>query len=222
MIAKALRLIAGILLLPVVIGYSIAFAEQLLTVRRADSAELLFLLGVTAYLAFHVLVAAPNRAYVFGHELTHAAAAWISGGKVKGFKVGASKGSVTTNKITAFISLAPYLIPVYAILWTLGFSLAGLFWSTGRWVPVFLFGLGATLTFHLVFTVNVLKLKQSDLEVVGPILALVLIVLANVTLVAGVMSLVTPEVRFSPYLANGFHHTQEIYRAICAQLFVLR
>lgn len=204
MLAKGLRLLAGIALIPVVIGYSAAFAEQLLQVKRIDSAEVIFLLGVTAYLAFHALITAPSRAYVLGHELTHAAATWVSGGAVKG---------------TAFIALAPHMIPVYALLWTAAYGAAGLFWDVRSWLKLFLFGLGVTLTFHLVFTVNVLKEKQSDLEVMGPLLALGIIVLANVTLVSGVLSMVIPDVRFGPYLAGGFQRTQEIYQAIATQLF---
>lgn len=219
MLATIVRWILGILLLPTDLGFAVAFAGQLAQIRRVDSAPLLFLLGVTGYLAFHVLIAAPNRAYVFGHELTHAAAAWVSGGQVKGFKVGANKGSVATNKITAFIALAPYFIPVYAVLWAAGYGVASFFWDVRPWGGLFFFGLGATLTFHLVFTVNVLKIKQSDIQLVGPVLALALIVLANLTVIAGVMALLAPEARFGSYLAQGFQHSKQFYQAIIGQLF---
>ncbi|MBI3318024.1 MAG: M50 family metallopeptidase [Candidatus Omnitrophica bacterium] len=221
MIAKALRLAAGILLLPVDLAYGIAFYRQMAAIQRLQAPEVSLLLGVTGYLAFHVLVAAPTRAYVFGHELTHAAAAWLSGGQVKGFKVGAKKGSVTTNRVTAFIALAPYLIPVFSLIWALLWAAAGFFWNTGRVSSWFFVGLGATLAFHLVFTVNVLKEKQSDLEGVGPLLALGLILWANLTLVVGVIGLMVPEVHFVPYLTDGFHRAQGLYQAIFHQLFSL-
>lgn len=219
MLAKTLRLLLGVLLIPVLMGYARAFAQMLFAIQQIRTPEMVFLLGMTGYLAFHVLVASPSRAYVFGHELTHAVAAWVSGGKVKSFKVGANKGSVVTNKISAFIALSPYLIPVYAVLWAFGYGLAGLFWNMKPYGNLFFFGLGATLTFHLVFTVNVLKEKQSDLDFLGPVLALAVIAWANVTLVAAVLSLVVPEVRFLSYFTGGFQEACALYRGIFLQLF---
>jgi len=219
MLAKAVRIFLGLLLIPVEIGYALSFSEQLMAIRQMQASGLYFLLGVTAYLAFHVLVAAPMKLYVFGHELIHAAAAWISGGKVKGFKVNAKSGSVTTDRLTAFVALAPYLVPVYAILWSVGFGLAGLFGKTASWIWLFFFGLGVWLTFHLAFTVIVLKQKQPDLEVVGPLLALGLIFLGNLTLVLGTMNWVVPEIQFRSYLSEGLRHSWAVYRAIFTQLF---
>ena len=219
MIAKAIRWAAGILVFPVCVGYSISFYDHLLGARRIGGPEIALLLGITAYLAIHVLLGAPTRAYVFGHKLTHATAAWVSGGQVKGMKVGAKKGSVTTNKITAFIALAPYLIPVYGILVALAYGIAGLFTDVRPWIHGFFFGLGAALAFHLVFTVEALKQKQSDLEVLGPLLSLAVIFWANVTLVIGVMNLVVPEIQFSAYLADGFSRSRDLYVTLYRQFF---
>ncbi len=219
MFGRILRLLLGILLIPVDIGYAVAFSDHLMTVRQVRSSEMAFLLGITGYLAFHALVAAPTRAYVFGHELMHAAAAWATGGKVKSFKAGAKKGSVTTDKVTTLTALAPYLVPVYAVLWGLLYGAAGLFWDTSGWAWTFFFVLGAMLAFHLVFTVTALKQKQSDLEVAGPVLSLGLIFWVNITLVLGTMALIIPEVRFISYLTDGFRYTQHVYQAIITQLF---
>lgn len=218
-IAKAIRWILGLLALPICVGYSLSFYDHLLGARRVGGPEISLLLGITAYLAVHVLLGAPTRAYVFGHELTHATAAWMSGGQVKGMKVGAKKGSVALNKITAFIALAPYLIPVYGILVALAYGIAGLFTDVRPWIHWFFFGLGAALVFHLVFTVEALKQKQSDLEVLGPLLSLVVIFWANVTLVIGVMNLVVPEIQFVAYLTDGFARSRELYLALYRQLF---
>jgi len=219
MIAKIVRALFGILLIPAAIGYSFAFYEQLLSPRRVGQPEVALLLGITAYLAIHVLFGAPNRAYVFGHELTHATATWVSGGEVKGFKAGAKKGAVVTNKITGFIALAPYMIPVYAILVALAYGIAGFFWDVRPWIHGFLFGLGASLAFHLVFTVEALKQKQTDLDVLGPVLSLGIIYFANISFVIGIMSLVAPEVHFWNYLTSGWHGSLDLYRRIFTQLF---
>lgn len=219
MLGRILRFSGGILLLPLCIGYSVSFYEQLMVPRRLDQPEVSLLLGITAYLAVHVFFGAPTRAYVFGHELTHATATWISGGQVKGFKASAKKGAVVTNKVTGFIALAPYMIPVYAVLVALVYGAVGLFRDMRPGIHGFLFGLGASLAFHLVFTVESLKQKQPDLEVLGPLLSLGIIFCANLTCVIGVMSLVVREVGFVPYLTAGFQHSADLYRGIFTQLF---
>lgn len=219
MIGKVVRLTAGISALPICVGYSSSFYNHLLAMRRVDGPEISILLGITAYLAFHALIGAPTRAYVFGHELTHATAAWMTGGQVKGMKVGPRQGSVTTNKITEFVALAPYLIPVYGILIALAYGIAGFFVDVRSWIHGFFFGLGAALAFHLVFTVEALKQKQSDLEVLGPVLSLAIIFWTQVTLVVGVMSLVVPEVRFWHYLTDGLDRSRDLYIALYRQLF---
>ncbi len=220
MILRLLRLSFGILLLPVVFGYAVAFYEQLVAIHEVKDPHLALLFGMTSYLGFHLLIMAPTRLYIFGHELMHTIATWISGGKVKGFKVGKKKGSVKTDRVNPVIALAPYVVPVYSILLGLLYGIAGFFWDTSPWTWWFLFVLGLTLTFHLVFTIVVLREEQTDLHVVGPLLSLVLIVWFNMTLVIGAVSLVIPEVHFGSYLMKGFDQTQAVYQEIFYQLFV--
>lgn len=220
MLGKILRLTLGVLFIPVGIGYSLAFYEVLTKVRQIRGPELAILLGITAYLAFHAVVKQPTRAYVFGHELMHAAAAWVTGGEVKGFKVGARSGAVRTGKVTGVTALAPYAVPTYTLLWVLLYGLFSLFHDASPWARWFFFGIGFTLAFHLVFTVNVLKSKQSDLDVLGPLLSLMIIYGVNLALVVGVMSLVIPEVRFGAYLADGFRRTLALWDLAARQLFV--
>ena len=219
MLARVLRTCFGLLLIPACAGYSFAFYEQLMLPRRVGQPEVALLLGITGYLVLHVFLGAPKRAYVFGHELTHATAAWVSGGQVKGFKVGSNKGSVVTNKVTGFIALAPYMIPVYSILVALAYGIAGFFWDVRPYVSWFLFGLGASLAFHLVFTVEALKQKQTDLDVLGPVLSVGLIYWANITCVIGILSLVSPEVRFGDYMTGGWHAGLDLYRGIFTKIF---
>jgi hypothetical protein len=166
-----------------------------------------------------VLVGAPTRAYVLGHELMHATAAWVSGGKVKAIKVGKKSGHVKTDKVTGFIALAPYLVPVYAILWAILFGAASLFWNMKPWSSLFFLILGSALTFHLAFTVIALKEKQTDLDVLGPLASMNLILLGNITFTVGVIALMIPEVKFLDYLSGGCLYTKEITLSVLNQLF---
>ncbi|MCM8811493.1 MAG: M50 family metallopeptidase [Candidatus Omnitrophica bacterium] len=220
MIASISRTVLGVLLLPALAGFAFSFYEQLLAIHQVRKPELLFLFGITIYLAFHVLVTAPNRAYVFGHEMMHAVAAWLTGGQVKGFKAGSKKGAVTTNKVTGVVALAPYLVPVYAILWALVYVIVGLFEDVEFLSGLFYLGLGAALTFHLVYTVLSLKQKQTDLEVLGPLISLNFILWGNISFVILVIALMAPEVGFWNYIKGGFLHAGEFYKLIFHQLFM--
>ena len=120
-------------------------------------------------------------AYVFGHELTHAAAAWGFGARVTGLKVAEDGGHVDLSRTNAVIALAPYCAPVYTMLVVLGYRL--LLWlkpgAGGR--AVFLALMGATLSFHLLKTSeSIWNARQPDLAAAGGLVfSLAWIVLCN-------------------------------------------
>ena len=58
----------------------------------------------------------PVWTYVLGHEFTHAIATMLCGGRVKGMKVGSDGGHVYVTRDNFFVTLAPYFIPIYAIM----------------------------------------------------------------------------------------------------------
>jgi hypothetical protein len=127
--------------------------------------------------------AVSTRAYVLGHEVTHALAAWAMGGKVHGIHVGESGGHVDLSHSNAFIALAPYCFPIYSLLVVVGYRL--LLWiapgagHSGQ--ELFLLLMGATLSFHLLKTFESLwDRKQPDLAAAGgAVFSLAWIALAN-------------------------------------------
>lgn len=124
-----------------------------------------------------------SRVYVFGHELTHALAAWSMGGKVHGFHVGETGGHVDLSESNAFIALAPYCLPLYTAgvvgAWRL------LLWlrpeaADGSGPALFLVLVGGTLAFHVLQTLGALSHKQPDVKAAGGALfSLTTIALAN-------------------------------------------
>lgn len=112
-----------------------------------------------------------RRLYVFGHEFTHAAAAWGSGAKVLGFKAGEHSGHVDLSHSNALVALAPYCIPIYALLAVLGWRLV-LIARPGADVPGFFpFLMGLTLAFHLIATLDALwDARQPDLKDAGGVI----------------------------------------------------
>ena len=151
--------------------------------------------------------------YVFGHELTHALAAWMSGAKVHAFKAGAEGGHVDLSSSNAFIALAPYCLPVYTV--AVIFSYRAVLWLKPALAgeSVFLLLIGLTLAFHALYTVECLwDLRQPDLAAAGGLVfSLALILLANAAalllllkaLFPGLVAL-TPHLEFTWKMTAGF------------------
>lgn len=135
-----------------------------------------------------------RRLYIFGHELTHAMAAWSLGAEVRGFHVGEEGGHVDLNESNFIIALAPYCVPLYTLLVILGYRLL-LWWRPeGSFPEAFLLLMGATVAFHLLLTFECLwDRRQPDLAAAGgKVFSLALIGLANGALVTVLLKALFP------------------------------
>jgi hypothetical protein len=156
-----------------------------------------FGLGLLAWIfMFGLAGIRPVRLYVFGHELSHALVALIHGGKIYGMRFSAQGGYLETNKTNTWISLAPYLIPFYALVVMLVFGVAALFADlhTAHLIPLFghqfpfkfdrLFYicLGLAWAFHITYTILALRAEQSDLTRNGEFFSVMLIAVINAVL----------------------------------------
>lgn len=207
---------------PFLISVSYALYDGLGKIYSLDENQRYFIWGVAVYLLVHIVLFKPNFLYIFGHELTHAFATFLSFGKVKSFKVSKKGGEVKTTKANIFINLAPYFFPTYAILLSLAWVIARKFWQVDDLIYGFLFLLGFSLMFHFVMTVEFLKTKQPDLIKSGYLFSLALIYLANISISAFIMSFVFPEVSFKSYLNISYAVAKDIYTLIFNQLFSIR
>ena len=156
-----------------------------------------FGLGLLAWGALFFLARLrPTKLYVFGHELSHAIAAKCVGAKIYDWDFSATGGYVETNKSNTWISLAPYLLPIYALAVMAGFGVIGLFWNldtpltlnllgTQVSIPLhrpFYIALGLSWAFHVTYTLITLRAEQSDLTRNGEYFSIMLIVVINALL----------------------------------------
>jgi hypothetical protein len=138
-----------------------------------------FGIGFLAWLVIYGFLPRTMWLYVLGHEFTHALAAMLVGGKISQFKVSSKGGHVVTDRVNWWITLAPYFVPLYALVW-MGLWLSVDFWYPLKaWQPVLYFGLGALWCFHLTFTVSMFHLRQTDLSSQGIVFSAVIILLIN-------------------------------------------
>ena len=162
------------------------------------------LVGAATYLLLHFLFRKPMTAYVFGHELTHAAAALLSGYKVKSLYVSEKGGEVELSDSNVFVALAPYCVPLYTLLVLLAYGLVRQYAalpSPPLWVG---FGIGLTLTFHGALTIHSLRQGQPDLRHGGTFFSLVMIVFSNGLALALVLkTLFSSHVHLTEFFLHG-------------------
>lgn len=134
-----------------------------------------------------------ERAYVFAHEFTHAAAAWLHGAKVFAFVIKSDSGHVDLSRMNAFIALAPYWIPLYALAVVLLYRVLSWGASWPHAEQAFLAAMGAALAFHFCHTARALwSTHQTDLDHLGLTLSLSLIALLNAAVLLGALKCLFP------------------------------
>jgi len=136
----------------------------------------------------YLLLPRPRGIYVLGHELSHALAVWFSGGKVHSLQVAEKGGRVVSNRTSAWITLAPYIVPLYPLIAGVLWLAALQIWTVLSGYQLLFLGLwGVTWGYHYAFTIDLLRTKQPDFLVYGRIFSLTLIALANLLLAMGLV-----------------------------------
>ncbi len=176
------RLLVGLLILPLSAALSWAAAKALAGVAMGAAAAAPFVAGIgLTTVAFlmgrHVVdpegpfgwaMRGARWFYVLGHELTHALAAWTSGGEVFAIHVEESGGHVDLSHSSAFVALAPYCVPFHAIAVVAGYRVLLWLKPEAQAEVVFLLLMGGALAFHALMTWETLtQVKQPDLEAAG-------------------------------------------------------
>lgn len=185
--AGFLRLILGILLLPAAWGMARALVDAIVIaagVEGALSVESLSLLGgIAAFALVWAALPHPVRTYVFGHELTHALWGIFFGARPSKIKISANGGSVMLTKENFLITLAPYFFPFYTFLVVIAALVTSAFLRPLPFLPLWLFLVGFTWAFHVLFTLETLTRRQPDVKLYGRVFSWTFIFLANVAII---------------------------------------
>jgi len=186
---RLLKFLAALLLIPACVGLTLGVQEHFLAAWPKVNLALYgpgallkwFLAGAAVFTVLAILLWRPVTLYVFSHELVHALAAWLCLGKVSNLAASTNGGQVSTSKSNTFIRLAPYCVPLYALL-TAGLYLALDAWwrPLGAYLRWLACALGFFYAFHLGFTLWSLRRSQPDLKPDGWLFSLVLIYIGNV------------------------------------------
>jgi len=165
----------------------------------------------------------PLRAYVFGHELTHAIWVWMWGGKVSRFEVSRDGGYIVTDTHNFWIALAPYFYPLYSLALIVLYGVASLFYDLPHLGATFLLMtplqwlfllLGASWAFHLSFTLWMIPKGQSDLSSHGNFFSLVIIYLMNLLVLALFLIVAAPEISFASFGRELWANAEDLSAAV--------
>ena len=126
------------------------------------------------------------------NELTHAMWGVAFGARPSKLRVSGSGGSVNLTKTNMLITLAPYFFPFYTFV-VVAAALATLaFVRPLPFLPLWMFMIGFTWAFHVLFTIETLSREQPDVQLYGRVFSWVFIFLANAALVLAWLAAATP------------------------------
>ena len=193
--ANFLRLLTGLALLPACWGVARAFLDSVLAAAGATglSVETLSLLGgIAAFALAWAALSHPVKAYVLGHELTHALWGLLFFARPSDLTVGAAGGSVKLSKTNLLITLAPYFFPFYTFVVIVCALVTAAFLRPLPCLPLWLFLIGFTWAFHVLFTLETLGQRQPDVKAYGRVFSWTFIFLVNVAIVLVWLAAMTP------------------------------
>jgi len=194
---RALRILAGLLLMPVCVAATKTLLALLVSIHPRNAGGWPFpawalVGGFLAWLLVYFTLPRPVRGYVLSHELTHALCAYVMGARVYRIRIGTDKGSVTLSKSNALIALAPYFFPFYTVLVIVAYYLLGIFHDLQAYLSLWLALVGFTWGFHFTFTLASLMQHQSDIREHGYLFSYALIYALNMLGICGWIVAVSP------------------------------
>lgn len=193
--AAFLRLLLGLCLLPLCWAFLRVFLDAVAEAGAVEgfSAEVVALLGgIAAFSLCWASISRPVRAYVLGHELTHALWGLLFGARPSDIKVGPTGGSVRLTKTNVVITLAPYFFPFYTFIVIVVALITYAFLRPLPYLPLWMFLIGFTWAFHVLFTIQTLCERQPDVKIYGRIFSWSIIFIANVAIVLVWLACATP------------------------------
>ena len=190
------RFLLGLVLLPACWGITRSLIDAISSASGAAgafSAETVSLLGgIVAFALSWATLSHPVRTYVLGHELTHALWGLLFGARPSDVRVSESGGSVKLTKSNVFITLAPYFFPFYTFLVVVAALVTSAFLRPLPFLPLWMFLIGFTWAFHVLFTIETLSERQPDVKLYGRLFSWTFIYLVNVALVLAWLGTTTP------------------------------
>jgi|GEM_PF-520376 len=193
----------GLMLLPVLAISAVATWRTVSQIPFLSGSATMLLVGVMAYVVFHVFIYQPTAIYVLAHEFTHAIFAVLAGIKVRRIKVAATGGYVELDGSNFIVDLAPYFFPLYSFVIATLFLVFDRIYNLEEYYLFFFFILGLTMAFHWLSNWETMKIEQPDLKITGKIFGIVFILIGNLLFLNIILTFVfINQINFSDLVEN--------------------
>lgn len=189
------KIILAILLLPIVIGSTIAFQQELSRFDALSRNALIY--GMGSYIILKLFVYDFSHVYLWGQNLI-------------------------TNMfqfLKPLVNLAPYVIPVYSMIVLIAYAVVACFGKVALYKSVFLFLFAFTFVMHIVLTAQDLYKKDGSAIKPTYFFGMSLVYILDVFLIALLASLILPGFSFPEFFGDLTAKTKEIYQLVISQLF---
>ncbi len=216
--SRRVKLVFAVLLLPVCAGVGRSLWEISSQLQFNGIVMAPLLAGGMCMGLLYFWLPKPVWTYVLGHEFTHAIATMLCGGRIRGMKIGSDGGHVYVTRDNFFVTLAPYFIPLYAIMVFAIFALGRylLNWEDPMAWATFFWALGLSYSFHILLTRDFLHSRQPDIISQGFLFSAVIIFLGNALVVFLGIRLVSGDIGTEQIARSLFNRVSETYLIIAS------
>ncbi len=202
--------------MPVLVGAVLTLHRVVLLAGDAFNVWVPFGAGIVCWLVVFLMLPKQTWLYVIGHELTHVVWGWLFGAKVKKFSASSKGGRVVLTRSNFLVVLAPYFFPLYAIIVVSLYLVGNFFWNWSHYVALFHVLLGAAYAFHVTWTWQIIRTRQSDITSQGYYFSAVIIMLGNLVMLLFGISLLAGKPGLLQTLLLWWAETASIFRAVPA------
>ena len=218
---KQIKFITGIILIPTIIPITKTLFFVLTNQSKYNfNYDTLLMIGVSFILGLLALniLPKPTKLYIISHELSHAFFGILFGSKIKSIRIFKNSGFVKLSKTNFIITLAPYFFPFFSIIIIIVYYLLSLFFPVTNYYNIFIILVSLTYSFHIFFTIHIMRTKQSDISQNGNLFSYVVIYNLNLIILIIWLICVLP-INFESALFYLKDEIIEIY-AIMITLFI--
>jgi len=191
-----IKFILAVILLPLVYSSVVAFINEFIQIDKG--LQQIFYNGIISFLVIYLFIWEPTVIYNKGHRLLE----------------------ICFSFFKPLVSVAPFLLPIYAILFFLIYGLLALGIKSGWLIEYALFSIGFSSILHLVFSAKTIRSKKGDILKANYIFGFSFIFILNLTLLALGFSLIFKEFSFVNFCNVSFTIYKDIFSTVFKQLFL--
>ncbi|MFA4933534.1 MAG: hypothetical protein WC574_03780 [Candidatus Omnitrophota bacterium] len=191
-----IKIILAVLILPFVYSSAASFFNEF---SQIDAGlQKIFWNGVVTFLLIYLFIWEPVVIYNKGHKLLE----------------------VVFSFFKPMINVAPFLLPIYTILFFVIYGVLSLGICAGWLLEYTLFLIGFSTILHLTFSAKTIRAKKGDFLKANYIFGFSFIFILNIALLAFGLSLIFNEYSFVNFCNTSFNIARNIFYAVFKQLFV--